>query len=209
MNRAIVVKLTAAVVIAIFAVSSWVTSGELDLTWLRFFSAAVLIVTLLLTAYDLWLWRIPLVQKLPGVPRNVRGTWKGTIASMWGDPATGSQVSPIDAFLVVRQTSTTVSVRLFTQESSSSSTLARVAEPDGSPVLDYLYLNRPRTSVRDRSPMHHGSVALEVSGTPAHRLTGRYWTDRDSKGEMRFEDRRSKIVDDFDDAAALFRGGAA
>lgn len=209
MNRAIVVKLTAAVVIAIFAVSSWVTSGELDLTWLRFFSAAVLIVTLLLTAYDLWLWRIPLVQKLPGVPRNVRGTWKGTIASMWVDPATGSQVSPIDAFLVVRQTSTTVSVRLFTQESSSSSTLARVAEPDGSPVLDYLYLNRPRTSVRDRSPMHHGSVALEVSGTPAHRLTGRYWTDRDSKGEMRFEDRRSKIVDDFDDAAALFRGGAA
>lgn len=209
MNRAIVVKLTAAVVIAIFAVSSWVTSGQLDLTWLRLFSAAVLIVTLLLTAFDLWLWRIPLVQKLPGVPRNVRGTWKGTIASMWVDHATGSQVSPIDAFLVVRQTSTTVSVRLFTQESSSSSTLARVAEPDGSPVLDYLYLNRPRTRVRDRSPMHHGSVALEVSGTPAHRLTGRYWTDRDSKGEMRFEDRRSKIVDDFDDAAALFRGGAA
>jgi len=206
MNRAIVVKLTAAVVIAIFAVSSWVTSGEFDLTWLRFFSAAVLIVTLLLTAYDLWLWRIPLVQKLPGVPRNVRGTWKGEIASMWVDAAAGRQVGPIDAFLVVRQTSSMVSVRLFTHESSSSSTLARVAEPDGSPVLDYLYLNRPRTRVRDRSPMHHGSVALEVSGRPAHRLAGRYWTDRSSKGEMRFETRRSKVVDDFDDAVALFSG---
>lgn len=206
MNRVIVVKLTAAVVMAIFAVSSWVTSGEPDLTWLRVFSAAVLVVTLLLTAYDLWLWRMPPVQKLPGVPRNVRGTWKGTIASMRVDPATGSQISPIDAFLVVRQTSTTVSVRLFTEESSSSSTLTRVAEPDGLPVLDYLYLNRPRTRVRDRSPMHHGSVALEISGTPAHRLTGRYWTDRDSKGEMHFEARNPKVVDDFGDAVSLFSG---
>lgn len=206
MNRAIVVKLTAAVVIAIFAVSSWVTSGELDLTWLRLFSAAVLVVTVLLTAYDLWLWRLPLVQRIPGVPRSVRGTWRGTIASLWLDPAKGSNIGPIEAYLVVRQTSTTVAVRLFTQESSSSSTLARVAQPDGSPVLDYLYLNRPRPTVRGRSPMHHGSVALEVSGTPAHRLTGRYWTDRDSKGEMQFDARSSKLADDFDDAAELFAG---
>jgi hypothetical protein len=71
MSRAIVVKITAAVVIAIFAISSWVTSGKLDLTWLRYFSGAVLISTLVLTAYDLWLWRLPPIQRLPGVPRSV------------------------------------------------------------------------------------------------------------------------------------------
>lgn len=208
MNRGIVVKLTAAVVISILAVSSWVTRGELDLTLLRFFSTAVLVVTLLLTAYDLFLWRLSLVQRIPGVPRSVRGTWKGTIASMWVDPSTGARINPIDAYVVVRQTSTTVTVRLLTQESTSSSTLARVAQPDGSPVLDYLYLNHPRATVRDRSPMHHGSVALEISGMPAHRMMGWYWTDRDSKGEMKFDTRSSKLADDFDDAAALFAGGA-
>lgn len=192
--------------IAIFAVSSWVTSGKLDLTWLRYFSAAVLVSTVVLTAYDLWLWRLPPVQRLPGVPRSVRGTWQGTVESMWVDPATGSTIDSVEAYLVVRQTSTTVTIRLVTEESCSSSTLARVAQPDGFAVLDYLYLNRPRAAVRDRSSIHHGSVALEVSGTPAHRLAGRYWTDRDSKGELHFETRRSKIVDDFADAAALFQG---
>lgn len=204
MNRTVVVKLTAAVVIAMVSVSSWVTSGKTDLVWLRFFSGAVLVSTLLLTAYDLWLWRIPVVQRLPGVPRSVRGTWRGTVSSMWVNPDTRQGIDPVDAYLVVRQTSTTVTVRLVTKESSSSSSLARVAEIDGCAVLDYLYLNRPRTAVRDRSPIHHGSVALEVSGTPAHRLAGRYWTDRDTKGEMRFEARKSKTVDDFDDAVALF-----
>lgn len=208
MNRTLVVKVTAAVVIAIFAISSWVTSGKLDLVWLKYFSGAVLVATLLLTAYDLFLWRLPPIQRIPGVPRSVRGTWKGTITSMWVDSSTGARVDPIDAYLVVRQTSTTVTVRLLTQESTSSSTLARVAQPDGSPVLDYLYLNHPRATVRDRSPMHHGSVALEISGAPAHRLTGRYWTDRDSKGEMKFDARSTKLADDFDDAAALFAGGA-
>lgn len=204
MNRSIVVKVTAVIVIAIFAVSSWATSGKLDLGWLRYFSGAVLISTGLLTAYDLWLWRLPPIQRIPGVPRNLRGTWKGAITSMWVDPTTDQPIDPVDAYLVVRQTSTDVSVRLVTKESSSSSTLARVAQPDGVVVLDYLYLNRPRESVRHRSEMHHGSVALEVSGTPAHRLAGRYWTDRDTKGELQFEARRTKIVDDFRDAVTLF-----
>jgi len=208
MNRTLVVKVTVAVVIAIFAISSWVTSGKLDRVWLKYFSGAVLVATLLLTAYDLFLWRLPPIQRIPGVPRSMRGTWKGTITSMWVDSSTGARVDPIDAYLVVRQTSTTVTVRLLKQESTSSSTLARVAQPDGSPVLDYLYLNHPRATVRDRSPMHHGSVALEISGAPAHRMTGRYWTDRDSKGEMKFDARSTKPADDFDDAAALFAGGA-
>ncbi len=206
MNRAIIVKVTAAVVIGVFAVSSWGTSGKLNLVWLRYFSGAVLVSTLLLTVYDLWLWRLPPVQRIPSVPRSVRGTWQGTISSMYVDPATGKTIDPVEAYLIVRQTSTVVTIRLVTRESCSSSTLARVAQQDGVAVLDYLYLNRPRANVRSRSPMHHGSVALEISGTPAHRLAGRYWTDRDSKGELRFEKRRLKIVDDFDDAAALFRG---
>lgn len=116
MNRTMTIKMTVAVVIAIIALSSWVTSGNLDLVWLRSFSGAVFVASLLLTAYDLWLWRLPPVQRIPSVPRNVRGTWQGTVASMS--------------------------------------------------------------------------------------------TDRDSKGEMRVERRNAEVADDFDEAAALFAGGA-
>lgn len=203
MTRSVLVKVVAAVVLSVFSVGTWTTSGKLDVTWLQWFSAAVLVATLVLTGWDLYLWRLPMAQRLPGVPRNVRGTWKGEVTSLWKDP-TGSAPDPVEGYLVVRQTFTTANVRLHTLESTSKSTLAQVSTPDGSTVLDYLYLNIPRTSVQHRSVVHHGSVSLEVAGSPAHRLTGRYWTDRDSKGELRFTERSSRLADDFDDSKALF-----
>jgi hypothetical protein len=52
--------------------------------------------------------------------------------------------------------------------------------------------------------MHHGSTALDLSGTPVKRLKGRYWTDRDTRGELDFTERSKKIVDDFEEASGLF-----
>jgi hypothetical protein len=51
--------------------------------------------------------------------------------------------------------------------------------------------------------MHHGSTILDLSGTSVHRLKGRYWTDRDSKGELDFARHDKRIVNDYDDAKAL------
>jgi hypothetical protein len=75
---------------------------------------------------------------------------------------------------------------------------------DGAVELTYLYLNRPDANVEHRSRMHHGSTALDISGSPAKRLKGRYWTDRDSKGELDFTECNKQLVDDFDEATALF-----
>lgn len=203
MNRSVFVKVVAAVVLSVFSLGTWVTSGKLDVTWLEWFSAAVFAATALLAAWDLFLWRLPLIQKVRGVPKNLRGTWKGEIESLWRDQS-GVAPPPIEAYLVIRQTSTTLNVVLLTEESRSVSTLARVSAPDGTTVLDYLYLNRPRTSVQHRSAMHHGSVVIDVAGTPAHRMTGRYWTDRDSRGELRFDERSTHVADDFKDAKSIF-----
>jgi hypothetical protein len=79
-----------------------------------------------------------------------------------------------------------------------------VTSADGASSLDYMYLNRPHSSVEHRSRMHHGSTSLDITGCPATRLRGRYWTDRDTKGELDFAERRSKTSDDFDEARALF-----
>lgn len=198
------IKVVAAVVFSVYSIGMWVTSGELDVTWLRWFSATTFVATVLLAAWDLFLWRFSLIQKIPVTPRNLRGTWKGAVVSFWRDPNYGVTPPPIEAYLVVRQTATTVQVTLITEESKSTSTLARISALNGSVVLDYLYFNRPRVSVQGRSPMHHGSVVLDISGNPPHRMTGRYWTDRDTKGELRFEGRSGCLADDFTDAKALF-----
>jgi hypothetical protein len=53
--------------------------------------------------------------------------------------------------------------------------------------------------------MHNGSAFLEVSGRPANRLRGRYWTDRDTRGEFYFDQRRAAIAEDFEEATRIFQ----
>jgi hypothetical protein len=120
------------------------------------------------------------------------------------NPATGTSPSPKTVYLVIQQTATLVSVKLLTDESRSASSLANVSAVDGASVLSYLYLNRPDMRFEHRSRMHHGSTVLDISGCPARRLKGRYWTDRDSKGELEFVDRSKIFADDFAEAASYF-----
>lgn len=205
MKRNLTIRVVTAIVVLVFVVGTWQTSGELDLDWLKFFSAAVLIATVSFSLWDLWLWRTWVFQRIPGVPRRVRGTWRGVLTSFWVDPATGQSPPPKEVYLVVRQTATFVSVKLLTDESRSSSSLAAVTAVDGTIELVYLYLNQPDAGVEHRSRMHHGSVRLDVSGQPAGRLKGRYWTDRDSKGELDFTKWHRHLADDFDEAVPLFQ----
>jgi hypothetical protein len=203
-KQSLIVRIVTGVVVAVFVAGTWIKSRQIDLGWLKYFSAAVLLATIILALYDMWLWRLPLAQRLPGVPRSVRGTWRGTLTSFWVDPATGRSPSPKTVYLAIRQTATLISVKLFTDESRSTSSLGQITAIDGGFILVYVYLNFPEMRVEHRSRMHHGSAALDVSGYPANRLKGRYWTDRDSKGELDFVERANKIADDFTSAAQLF-----
>jgi hypothetical protein len=204
MKRTFIVRFVAGTVVLVFVIGTWVTSRKIDLGWLKYFSAAVLVATIALGLWDTWLWRLSLLQRLPGVPRCVRGTWKGTLTSFWIDPNTGRSPAPKTVYLIVRQSATLVSVTLVTDESRSTSTLGAVSTVDGGSMLTYLYLNRPDMRVEHRSRMHHGSTVLDISGSPSERLKGRYWTDRDSKGELDFTERSSKLAEDFDTATRLF-----
>src|SRR5207244_4003800 len=91
--------------------------------WLRFLSAAVLAATIVLGVWDRWLWRLPLVQRFPRVPRDLKGTWRGTLTSFWTDPATAQRPDPKIVFLVIRQSASQLTAVLFTDESSSRSSL--------------------------------------------------------------------------------------
>jgi hypothetical protein len=204
MKRRLTIQIVAGIVVIVFVVGTWLKSREIDLGWLKYFSIAVFLASLVFALWDVLIWRIPLIQKVPGIPRSVRGTWKGTLTSFWIDPTTGVRPPPKTVYLVVRQTASTVSVKLLTDESRSSSSLGEVREIDGSSVLAYLYLNKPEMNVEHRSRMHHGSTVLDIHGSPAARLHGRYWTDRDSKGELDFVQRTNRLADDFIGAASLF-----
>jgi len=200
----LLVQVVATVVVLVFALGIWLTGGKIDAGWLRFFSVAVLVAMALLALWDRALWKLAPAQGMNRVPRDVSGTWKGTLTSEWIDPETGKTPPTKPAYLVVRQSASAVSAILLTDESRSSSSLAVVSGADGSISLDYVYLNRPDSRFEHRSRIHHGCALLDVTARPAKCLKGRYWTDRDSKDELDFQDRKHKTADDFEDAAALF-----
>jgi hypothetical protein len=192
-----------AIVIGVFAIGIVATGDAVQTAWLRFYPGAVTIVVVAIAAWEHWLWRWPIVQRLPGVVRDIRGTWKGELESFWKDE-TGASPSKKPVYLVVRQTASIASVTLLTNESRSASSLATVSSDGTTVSLDYLYLNWPDLRVQEKSRMHHGSASLIVSGAPADRLRGQYWTNRDTKGELDFTSRALQLAEDFDGAARIF-----
>ncbi len=161
--------------------------------------------SLFVLAFDHFLWRIPRVGRKLSKRPDIRGTWRGQLASNWENPETGQRVDPDpEVYLVIRQTFWRVTANLITKESKSCSTTAAI-EDDGCGQYQFVaqYRNTPRASVRERSEVHHGSFKLDISGQPVDRLEGYYWTDRNTMGELSFDRRSLKVVDSYAHAQAL------
>ena len=105
---------------------------------------------------------------------------------------------------MVKQIFASVSVVLLTDESQSQShsVLAKATKING---LNYLYLNEPEMAAQVGSHMHRGAAMFRLSDTPVALLRGRYWTDRESRGELIFHEHHASHSDDYEMAAALFR----
>lgn len=167
--------------------------------------AASSVASVFILLYDQYLWRAPFLGRLISGRPDIRGTWRGKLASTWADPETGRQIDPDpEVYLVVRQTFWTITGNLMTKESKSCSTAATI-EDDGCGQFQFVaqYRNTPRASVRSRSEVHHGSFKLDIGGDPADRLEGYYWTDRNTMGEMEFDLRSVRATDSFKHASEL------
>jgi hypothetical protein len=133
-----------------------------------------------------------------------RGTWKGTLLSDWVDPSTNKGPGPINVYLVIRQTYSTIDVRLFSEESNSVSLSGNISR-DRAEVcsLAVVYQNTSKMLRRDGSPINPGGMLLTLVGAPVHKLDGEYWTDRKNIGELTLNARSNKIVHDFEEALKL------
>jgi hypothetical protein len=198
------VHVIAGITVLVFAAGIILSGGEVESSWLRFYAYAATFGVVALTLWNRWIWRLRLAQRFKSVPCDLNGTWKGTLETQWKDPATGASPPAKPAYLVVRQTASSMSVTMLTDEMRSRSSLASVSAAEDGTSLNYIYLSRPDSRVEHRSRMHPGATSLDVTGRPATRLKGRYWTDRDSRGELDFVDRVAKHVDDYDSAESLF-----
>ncbi len=173
----------------------------------RIFGSLGTVTTVALLAifvFDAWAWTLPGVSSVLKRP-DLRGTWAGQITPP--DAITRQPTAPIEAYAVVRQTYTTIHMRLFTAESESVTLAAELVEDaDGEQVFANVYRNEPRRAVADRSAMHHGGTRLRVVGADGAVLAGSYWTDRWTCGEVSLQRREREHATDFASAKALCGG---
>jgi hypothetical protein len=198
------VQVVTVIVVGVFAVGILASGGTAEAEWLKFYSVAVLLVMVVLGVWDRWLWKFCISQKIPSTPINLNGTWQGELISAWVDPETDAQIVPIPTYVVIRQTASRVKVTMLTRESRSSSTIALITQHEDRTALEYMYLNEPRSSVNHKSSIHYGSAALSVYGRPAKKLEGRYWADRNTRGELVLDTRNRSHAEDFDAAMTYF-----
>ena len=138
---------------------------------------------------------------------DLRGTWRVTLKSEWRDRRRKKTVEPIEGYMVVRQTLTTLNMRLLTRESSSRLEAHNVVRADdGVYHVAAVFVNEPKIELRGkRSEIHYGAMMLQVQGEPPKTLEGHYWTDRDSRGEMLLFDRVDARFDRYEEADTRMR----
>ena len=193
--------------IIVWLLALWI-QGQPVLTaqFLRPFGIVVGVIVTIVGVFSRWAWAWPFFRGWYVKRPDLRGTWKAEIQSNWKNPGTGLGVPRIAAFLAVRQTLTTLSLRLMTPESRSKLIAHSIElEKDGIYRIAGIYRNEPRVELQgDRSEIHHGSLLLEVHGTPPSSMEGHYWTDRGTRGTMNVSDRRKQLFDSYEEAARDF-----
>jgi len=177
----------AVTVSAIWAAVLFLTGLNLDYDLRRLLAYVPSLVGFAVVAFDLWLWKLPVVSKIIGRPR-IYGTWRAALAPNANSRIPeGGNWGPIVGAIVIEQTFWTMSIRLQTDQSSSSSTTAAlITHPESkqSRALYFTYANRARQEHNDRSHPHRGTTVLQVNGIDPKTLDGSYWTDRLTAGDI-------------------------
>ena len=144
-------------------------------------------VGLLVVAFDLWLWKLPGVSRVAGRP-HLYGTWTVELhPSTHARIPDGGNRGPISGVIVIEQTFWTTAVQFYTRESGSSSVSAAIVnktDSKQSKLLLFTYTNNARQAHAHRSYQHSGTSRLDVTGTAPRSLSGTYWTDRITAGDM-------------------------
>ena len=177
------IQITALLAIAalIWAVVLLGQHQPLSIALLNPFSAVVSALVLILWLFDKWLWKWGPLHTLFSSPVILEGTWKGTLKTTWIDPTTGQSPPEKVVFLLVTQQWSAIHLRLMTDQGSSISILAReYPAVDGVKNIMSLYENTPKAEYREqnKNSKHYGGMILQISGEPAKKLEGHYWTDK-------------------------------
>jgi hypothetical protein len=170
------------------------TGGSVDAAWAQLLGYAASVVVLLLLAFDRWIWCWPYVRRVVGRV-SVRGTWRVELRSNYGP----RKDEVVEAYLVIRQTYSDVSVVMLTERATSTSRGADLGCVDGRWTLAYWYTSTKHADAPDRATNPHarGAAELVVASAPVAHLEGDYFTEEGTTGRLRTTGHSTALFDTF------------
>ena len=159
---------------------------------------------IILSFFIYFLWKIPLIgfitKFLFGTKPNLQGTWLGKLN--YNYEKKGQEK---DVFLVIEQKNGySMNIWLLTNERKSSSTFSEITLQDGSQRIIYTYKHEKALINKEKNPPHEGFCYLDID-MASKILSGKYFTDRETFGELKFDRRNGKVVKNYDAANRLFK----
>jgi len=145
-----------------------------------------------------WGWRWKIFQGWLVPFPDLNGTWQGYIRSNWLNKETGEKPPPIPTILSIRQSFGEISCVLRTAEMASYSYIEGFTLDRDKQIrqLAYSYTSKPKPSVKERSTSYDGTIVFDLIGTPVSKIEGRYWTDRETTGEITLTYRGKKVLEE-------------
>ena len=180
----------------------WGLGIQLSWRYLLPYGLVVSILCFVAAIFERWGWAWRFLNGWFVKRPDLRGSWRVELKSEWGNHETGNKIAPTTCYMAVRQSLTTLSMRLMTAESSSWLIAHKIVEEnDGVFLVTGVYTNTPKLELRgDRSEIHYGALLLQALGDPPTTLEGHYWTDRNSRGEMRLSDKKNTLFSTYEEA---------
>ncbi len=156
----------------------------------------VTIEAMLWLSFTTWFWKFDIFQSWLIVEPIIEGTWVGNLTTTWIDPETGKTPDSILIVVTVIQSFYGISCSIYTEESTSTSYVAKIYNDtnSGAKYFIYSYTNKPKAAVRDRSEFHDGTAKLRITGDSQNKMEGDYWTTRKTTGDMELTFLKKKLV---------------
>lgn len=193
--------------VVIWAGMLWIGGADVGSTILRPYGIVVSVVTLLALLFEAVLWRLPLIRSLVVKRPPISGTWLTTLVSSYPQPDGSPTVKTV--YIVISQSMTRLSVRMFTDKAHSRSLAERISPSQNDDLFEIAVVYQNFPNIEHRLPDSAGRIhfgALFIPNVPysPETLSGHYWTDRRTEGKLTLEKRHPHLASSYESAQKLF-----
>ncbi len=204
MKLSTAITLIIGLAVIVWAIALVILGHGVSLSLLKPFGATTAAVTAVSVLFEKYFWRWKYFRGWLVERPFLGGTWRAILHSTYEED--GVRVSPKEVFVVIRQSMSTMTFRLYSDRAKSHSLAESIfRERTDMYALSVSYQSDPSIDQRNgESEIHYGAALFtHIADEPA-RLEGHYFTDRNTAGSLKLIERKNVYPSSYGEAREHF-----